>query len=70
LNHGPDDNHASGHIPEQSDLPTGEQNSGQLWAQWSRYRAIWQQHGQNWSQKLLKDGDLVTRLVKFLESRI
>ncbi|MGU5679141.1 elongation factor P maturation arginine rhamnosyltransferase EarP [Aeromonas allosaccharophila] len=42
----------------------------ELWAQWSRYSAIWQQHGRSWSQKLLRDGDLVTRLVKFLESRI
>jgi uncharacterized repeat protein (TIGR03837 family) len=42
----------------------------ELWAQWPRYRAIWQQHGRSWSQKLLRDGDLVTRLVKFLESRI
>ncbi|WP_234919801.1 elongation factor P maturation arginine rhamnosyltransferase EarP, partial [Aeromonas veronii] len=41
-----------------------------LWAQWPQYSAIWQQHGRLWSQKLLRDGDLVTRLVKFLESRI
>ncbi|MEL3924516.1 elongation factor P maturation arginine rhamnosyltransferase EarP [Aeromonas enteropelogenes] len=43
---------------------------GELWAQWPRYGAIWQQHGGAWSQKLLAGGDLVTRLVKFLESRI
>lgn len=41
-----------------------------LWAQWPQYGAIWQQHARSWSQKLLADGDLVTRLVKFLESRI
>lgn len=41
-----------------------------FWANWPRYSAIWQQHGRSWSQKLQHDGDLVTRLVKFLESRI
>ncbi len=46
------------------------QDVGELWAQWPRYGAIWQQHGGAWSQKLLAGGDLVTRLVKFLESRI
>ncbi|MGL5588033.1 MAG: elongation factor P maturation arginine rhamnosyltransferase EarP, partial [Aeromonas veronii] len=50
-------------------LNRGE-DCGELWAQWPRYSAIWQQHGRSWSQKLLRDGDLVTRLVKFLESRI
>lgn len=50
-------------------LNQGEE-TGELWAQWPRYSAIWQQHGRSWSQKLLRDGDLVTRLVKFLESRI
>ncbi|PKQ73589.1 elongation factor P maturation arginine rhamnosyltransferase EarP [Aeromonas sobria] len=50
-------------------LNQGEE-TGELWAQWPRYSTIWQQHGQSWSQKLLRDGDLVTRLVKFLESRI
>jgi hypothetical protein len=40
------------------------------WAQWPEHAAIWQQHGRPWSQKQLRDGDLVTRLVKFLESRI
>ena len=46
------------------------QDVGELWAQWPRYGVIWQQHGGAWSQKLLAGGDLVTRLVKFLESRI
>jgi uncharacterized repeat protein (TIGR03837 family) len=50
-------------------LNQGEE-TGELWAQWPRYSAIWQQHGRSWSQKLRRDGDLVTRLVKFLESRI
>ncbi|WP_339010365.1 elongation factor P maturation arginine rhamnosyltransferase EarP [Aeromonas popoffii] len=50
-------------------LNQGEQTC-ELWAQWPRYNASWQQHGRSWSQKLLTDGDLVTRLVKFLESRI
>ncbi|MBP9660791.1 MAG: elongation factor P maturation arginine rhamnosyltransferase EarP, partial [Aeromonas sp.] len=44
--------------------------TGELWAQWPQYAAIWQQHGRTWPQRLLADGDLVTRLVKFLESRI
>lgn len=43
---------------------------GELWAQWPQYATVWQQHARAWSQKLLVDGDLVTRLVKFLESRI
>ncbi|MEG0008475.1 MAG: elongation factor P maturation arginine rhamnosyltransferase EarP [Aeromonas sp.] len=42
----------------------------ELWAQWPQYATCWQQHARDWSQKLLVDGDLVTRLVKFLESRI
>lgn len=42
----------------------------ELWAQWPQYATCWQQHARDWSQKLLADGDLVTRLVKFLESRI
>ncbi|MDM5126508.1 elongation factor P maturation arginine rhamnosyltransferase EarP [Aeromonas salmonicida] len=50
-------------------LNQGEDTS-KLWAQWPRYSAIWQQDARSWSQKLLEDGDLVTRLVKFLESRI
>ena len=50
-------------------LNLGEDTS-KLWAQWPRYSAIWQQDARSWSQKLLEDGDLVTRLVKFLESRI
>ena len=41
-----------------------------LWAQWPQYGAVWRQHARSWSQKLLREGDLVTRLVKFLESRI
>ncbi|MGY3941650.1 elongation factor P maturation arginine rhamnosyltransferase EarP [Aeromonas tecta] len=43
---------------------------GELWSQWPDFDAILQQHARDWSQKLLVDGDLVTRLVKFLESRI
>lgn len=43
---------------------------GELWARWPQYATSWQQHARTWSQKLLADGDLVTRLVKFLESRI
>ncbi|MCR3982319.1 elongation factor P maturation arginine rhamnosyltransferase EarP [Aeromonas caviae] len=50
-------------------LNRGE-HTGELWAQWPQYAAIWQQHGRTWPQRLLADGDLVTRLVKFLESRI
>lgn len=50
-------------------LNQGEETR-ELWAQWPRYGAIWRQHARSWSQKLLADGDLVTRLVKFLESRI
>lgn len=50
-------------------LNQGE-NSREWWAQWPDHAAIWQQHGRHWSHKLLQDGDLVTRLVKFLESRI
>ncbi|MGL6498018.1 elongation factor P maturation arginine rhamnosyltransferase EarP [Aeromonas dhakensis] len=50
-------------------LNQGE-NIREWWAQWPDHAAIWQQHGQHWSHKLLQDGDLVTRLVKFLESRI
>ncbi|MFM4729885.1 elongation factor P maturation arginine rhamnosyltransferase EarP [Aeromonas salmonicida] len=46
------------------------EDTSKLWAQWPRYSAIWQQDARSWSQKLLEDGDLVTRLVKFLESRI
>ncbi|MGL4932327.1 MAG: elongation factor P maturation arginine rhamnosyltransferase EarP, partial [Aeromonas sp.] len=42
----------------------------ELWAQWPMHTTSWQQHGRSWPQKLLRDGDLVTRLVKFLESRI
>ncbi|MFA7832106.1 elongation factor P maturation arginine rhamnosyltransferase EarP [Aeromonas dhakensis] len=45
-------------------------NTREWWAQWPDHAAIWQQHGRHWSHKLLQDGDLVTRLVKFLESRI
>ena len=45
-------------------------NTSELWAKWPQYDAIWRQHGRDWSQKLLRDGDLLTRLVKFLESRI
>jgi uncharacterized repeat protein (TIGR03837 family) len=41
-----------------------------LWDKWPQYDAILRQHGGDWSQKLLRDGDLLTRLVKFLESRI
>lgn len=41
-----------------------------LWQQWPDHAAILRQHARDWSQKLLVDGDLVTRLVKFLESRI
>ncbi|OBR45662.1 MULTISPECIES: elongation factor P maturation arginine rhamnosyltransferase EarP [Aeromonas] len=50
-------------------LNLGE-NTREWWAQWPDHAAIWQQHGRHWSHKLLQDGDLVTRLVKFLESRI
>ncbi|POG24252.1 elongation factor P maturation arginine rhamnosyltransferase EarP [Aeromonas bestiarum] len=50
-------------------LNQGEETR-ELWAQWPRYGAIWRQHARSWSQKPLADGDLVTRLVKFLESRI
>ncbi|MEZ6992829.1 MULTISPECIES: elongation factor P maturation arginine rhamnosyltransferase EarP [unclassified Aeromonas] len=50
-------------------LNQGE-NTREWWAQWPGHAAIWQQHGRHWSHKLLQDGDLVTRLVKFLESRI
>ena len=46
------------------------QDVHELWAQWPQFGTIWQQHARSWSQKLLADGDLVTRLVKFLESRI
>lgn len=46
------------------------ENTREWWAQWPDHAAIWQQHGRHWSHKLLQDGDLVTRLVKFLESRI
>jgi uncharacterized repeat protein (TIGR03837 family) len=71
-------------LPDLADLPTDAAhwlrafnhalNHGQdvreLWAQWPQFGTIWQQHARSWSQKLLADGDLVTRLVKFLESRI
>ncbi|MFQ2240112.1 elongation factor P maturation arginine rhamnosyltransferase EarP [Aeromonas dhakensis] len=50
-------------------LNQGE-NTREWWAQWPDHAAIWQQHGRHWSHKLFQDGDLVTRLVKFLESRI
>ena len=50
-------------------LNKGEDCS-ELWAQWPIHGTLWQQHARSWSQKLLADGDLVTRLVKFLESRI
>ncbi|WP_429083572.1 elongation factor P maturation arginine rhamnosyltransferase EarP [Aeromonas bivalvium] len=50
-------------------LNQGEETR-ELWAQWPQYAARWRQHGRDWSQKLHRDGDLVTRLVKFLESRI
>ncbi|HEA3085321.1 TPA: elongation factor P maturation arginine rhamnosyltransferase EarP [Aeromonas dhakensis] len=50
-------------------LNQGE-NIREWWVQWPDHAAIWQQHGRHWSHKLLQDGDLVTRLVKFLESRI
>ncbi|MFQ2215288.1 elongation factor P maturation arginine rhamnosyltransferase EarP [Aeromonas dhakensis] len=50
-------------------LNQGE-NTREWWAQWPDHAAIWQQHGRHWSHQLLQDGDLVTRLVKFLESRI
>ncbi len=50
-------------------LNQGE-NIREWWAQWPDHAAIWQQHGRHWSHKQLQDGDLVTRLVKFLESRI
>ncbi|MFM4743712.1 elongation factor P maturation arginine rhamnosyltransferase EarP [Aeromonas dhakensis] len=50
-------------------LNQGE-NTREWWAQWPDHAAIWQQHGRHWSHKLLQDGDIVTRLVKFLESRI
>ncbi|HHQ4757200.1 TPA: elongation factor P maturation arginine rhamnosyltransferase EarP [Aeromonas hydrophila] len=50
-------------------LNQGE-NCRDWWAQWPEHAAIWLQHGRPWSQKQLRDGDLVTRLVKFLESRI
>ncbi|MGL6566577.1 elongation factor P maturation arginine rhamnosyltransferase EarP [Aeromonas dhakensis] len=50
-------------------LNQGE-NIREWWAQWPDHAAIWQQNGRHWSHKLLQDGDLVTRLVKFLESRI
>lgn len=50
-------------------LNQGE-NCRDWWAQWPEHAAIWRQHGRPWSQKQLRDGDLVTRLVKFLESRI
>ncbi|MEV3820863.1 elongation factor P maturation arginine rhamnosyltransferase EarP [Aeromonas dhakensis] len=50
-------------------LNQGE-NTREWWAQWPDHAATWQQHGRHWSHKLLQDGDLVTRLVKFLESRI
>ncbi|HDI1212748.1 TPA: elongation factor P maturation arginine rhamnosyltransferase EarP [Aeromonas hydrophila] len=46
------------------------ENCRDWWAQWPEHAAIWLQHGRPWSQKQLRDGDLVTRLVKFLESRI
>ena len=46
------------------------QDVRELWAQWPQFATIWQQHARSWSQKLLREGDLVTRLVKFLESRI
>ncbi|WP_404837955.1 elongation factor P maturation arginine rhamnosyltransferase EarP [Aeromonas media] len=71
-------------LPDLADLPTDVAhwlrafnhalNHGQdvreLWAQWPQFGTVWQQHARSWSQKLLADGDLVTRLVKFLESRI
>ncbi|MNT48436.1 hypothetical protein D3C72_1852170 [compost metagenome] len=50
-------------------LNRGEDCS-ELWAQWPIHGTLWQQHARSWSQKLLREGDLVTRLVKFLESRI
>lgn len=50
-------------------LNQGE-NCRDWWVQWPEHAAIWLQHGRPWSQKQLRDGDLVTRLVKFLESRI
>ncbi|MGY3870776.1 elongation factor P maturation arginine rhamnosyltransferase EarP [Aeromonas crassostreae] len=50
-------------------LNQGE-NTRELWGQWPRHCAGWRQYGRDWSQKLHRDGDLVTRLMKFLESRI
>ncbi|PJG58269.1 elongation factor P maturation arginine rhamnosyltransferase EarP [Aeromonas cavernicola] len=50
-------------------LNRGE-DTAQWWAQWPDQVAIWQQHSRHWPTGLLKEGDLVTRLVKFLESRI
>ncbi|MGE6109349.1 elongation factor P maturation arginine rhamnosyltransferase EarP [Aeromonas sobria] len=50
-------------------LNQGE-NTRELWGQWPRHCAGWRQYGRDWSHKLHRDGDLVTRLVKFLESRI
>lgn len=50
-------------------LNRGE-DTREWWSQWPTRCAQWQQHAQRWPETLLQDGDLVTRLVKFLESRI
>ena len=54
----------AGHGCAVSTMPssTGE-HTGELWGQWPQYAAKWQQHGRSWPQRLLADGDLVTRLV-------
>ncbi|MGL5947552.1 MAG: elongation factor P maturation arginine rhamnosyltransferase EarP [Aeromonas sp.] len=50
-------------------LSQGEEDAS-LWSQWQQYAPIWAQNAAIWPEKLLKEGDLVTRLMKFLESRL
>lgn len=46
------------------------QDCDAYWCQLPQFADQWRQHALQWSQKLLNHGDLVTGLVKFLESRI
>lgn len=41
-----------------------------LWQKWEQYREIWGEHATQWPRDLIAGGDLVTRLVKFLETKI
>lgn len=41
-----------------------------LWQQWPYHAKNWQEHARIWPQQVLTGGDLLTRLVKFLETKI